>query len=70
MEKRGKKFHMGLIVIIIIIIIILIHYHKGLSAVGFESAYRFIGLAILSYPAFCVLRVYFDCAKPSRRISN
>ncbi len=32
--------------IIIIIIIILIHYRKGLSAVGFESAYRFIGLAI------------------------
>jgi hypothetical protein len=27
-----------IIKIIIIIIIILIHYHKGLSAVGFESA--------------------------------
>ena len=32
---------------LIIITIILIHYHKGLSAVGFESAYGFIGLAIL-----------------------
>ncbi len=25
----------------------LLHYHKGLSAIGFESAYRFIGLATL-----------------------
>ena len=39
---------------LVIIIIILIHYHKGLSAVGFESAYRFIGLAFL-FLISCIL---------------